>query len=150
MHVARSLTLARASDIVDRALAIGREHGMDPLSVVVLDSAGIPVALKSEDGCGPMRIDVALAKAYGGLGMGASSRGMADKMRDRPTFSNALAAVTGGRYVPAPGGVLIVENGAAIGAVGISGDVSDKDEFCAILAIQGAGLVSDPAQPPEI
>jgi glc operon protein GlcG len=35
----------------------------------------------------------------------------------------------------------------AIGAVGISGDASDKDEFCAIEAIRAAGLTPEPLAP---
>jgi uncharacterized protein GlcG (DUF336 family) len=46
--------------------------------------------------------------------------------------------------VPAPGGVLIRDaGGAVIGAVGISGDVSDKDEACALAGIAAAGLAAD-------
>jgi len=38
--------------------------------------------------------------------------------------------------------------GEVIGAVGISGDTSDKDEFCAIKAISEiAGFKSDPCEP---
>ncbi len=58
-----------------------------------------------------------------------------------PMFVNALAAVSGGRMVPMPGGVLIKnEAGEVLGAVGISGDTSDKDEACAVAGIQAAGL----------
>ena len=47
-----------------------------------------------------------------------------------------------------PGGVLILDkSGAAIGAVGISGDASDKDEYCAIEAVHAAGYASEPAEP---
>src|SRR2546430_1861794 len=50
-----------------------------------------------------------------------------------------------GRVVPAAGGVLIKDGGGAvIGAVGISGDVSDKDEACALAGIAAARLVGDP------
>ena len=49
-----------------------------------------------------------------------------------------------GRVVPVPGGVLIRDAaGAVIGAVGISGDVSDKDEACAVAGIEAAGLKAD-------
>jgi hypothetical protein len=34
-----------------------------------------------------------------------------------------------------------------VGALGISGDTSDKDEYCAITGIRAAGLRSDPAEP---
>ena len=46
-----------------------------------------------------------------------------------------------------PGGVLIRDtSGEIIGAVGISGDTSDKDESCAIAGIEAAGLKADTGQ----
>ena len=43
--------------------------------------------------------------------------------------------------MPVPGGVLIKDaGGAVLGAVGISGDTSDKDEVCAVAGIEAAGL----------
>ena len=57
------------------------------------------------------------------------------------------AAVADGQFVPVPGGVLIEDaDGFTIGAVGISGDTSEKDEYCAIRAVQDAGLRAEPAQ----
>lgn len=51
-----------------------------------------------------------------------------------------------GRFIPVPGGVLILDaQGVAIGSVGVSGDASDKDEYCAIEGIRAAGLGSEPA-----
>ena len=41
----------------------------DPLTIVVLDAGGHVIVLKREDGAGFMRNDVAIAKAYGALGM---------------------------------------------------------------------------------
>lgn len=53
-----------------------------------------------------------------------------------------------GKFVPTPGGVLILNGGGVvIGAVGISGDTSDKDEYAAITAVQRVGLQSEPALP---
>jgi uncharacterized protein GlcG (DUF336 family) len=47
--------------------------------------------------------------------------------------------------VPNPGGVLIKDAADnVIGAVGISGDTSDKDEACALAGIEAAGLKADP------
>jgi uncharacterized protein GlcG (DUF336 family) len=44
--------------------------------------------------------------------------------------------------------VLILDrDGRAIGAVAISGDTSDRDEYCAIEGIRAAALGSDPAEP---
>lgn len=145
MKVKRSLSLSTASAIVDTALSVARQSDFNPLTVIVLDSGGIPIAFKSEDGCGILRYNVAFGKAYGALGMGTSSRDLGDRMAQRSNFSNALSAASDGRFVPVPGGVLIIDNeGAAIGSVGISGDTSDKDELCAVHAICEAGFKSEP------
>ena len=148
MKVKTSLPLAAAEKIVAAALAAGTAQQMMPLTVVVLDSGGHMVAMKRQDGCGNMRAGVATGKAWGALGMGLPSRLIRDRLADRPAFQGALSAVSDGRFVPVPGGVLISDaEGFAIGAVGISGDTSDKDEFCAIEGIIAAALTPDPLDP---
>ena len=148
MKLKPSLTLHAAAQIVDAALANGRQAKLLPLTVVVLDAGGKLIACKSEDGSGILRFDIALGKAWGALGMGISSRLIRDRLSQRPAFQNALAAASGGRFVPVPGGVLIEDGeGFTIGAVGISGDTSEKDEYCAITAIKSAGLTPEPADP---
>jgi len=148
MNLKTNLPLAAAEAIIDAAFAAGKEAGMLPLTVVVLDSGGHVVALKRQDGSGIMRTDVATGKAWGALGMGIPSRTIRDRMADRPSFQAALAAVSDGRFVPVPGGVLVRDgDGAVIGAVGVSGDTSDKDEYCAIEGIRAAGLAPDPGEP---
>ena len=43
-----------------------------------------------------------------------------------------------------PGGVLIrSSDGELLGAVGITGDISDNDEKCAVAGIEAIGLVAD-------
>ena len=47
-----------------------------------------------------------------------------------------------------PGGVLINDaKNETIGAVGVSGDTSDKDEYCAIKAILASKYQPEPALP---
>ena len=142
-----SLTLAQAERIVDGALQARREQGLLPLAVAVLDSGGHLIAFKREDGCGILRFDIARGKAAAALGMGMSTRLIRDRLAARPAFQSALAAAADGRFIPVPGGVLVLdERGTAIGAIGISGDTSDKDEFCAITAVRSSGLASEPAE----
>jgi uncharacterized protein GlcG (DUF336 family) len=43
--------------------------------------------------------------------------------------------------------VLVRDGGRVIGAVGVSGDVSDQDEICALAGIAAAGLAGDPGTP---
>jgi uncharacterized protein GlcG (DUF336 family) len=135
------LTLDQAGTIIDAALRKGREMKFAPLSVAVLDAGGHLVAFKREDRSGILRFDIAFGKAWGALGMGFGSRELAVRATATPVFVAALAAVSGGRVVPVPSGVLIRDaEGEVIGAVGISGDTSDNDEICAVAGIEAVGL----------
>jgi glc operon protein GlcG len=143
-----SLTLAQASRIVDNALAAARKNKMLPMSVVVLDAGSRLVAFKREDGSANQRFEIARGKAAAALGMGMSSRLIRDRLATRPAFQSAIAAASDGQFIPVPGGVLVLDaSGVAIGAVGISGDTSDRDEYCGITAVLAAGLHSDPDAP---
>jgi uncharacterized protein GlcG (DUF336 family) len=140
-----SVTLSQASTMVDAALKKGRETDCAPLTVAVLDAGGHLVAFKREDRSGILRFDIAFGKAWGALGMGFGSRTLAERAASTPQFFTMLAAASGGRMITNPGGVLIkTPGGDIIGAVGISGDTSDKDEACAIAGIEAAGLKADP------
>src|SRR5207302_6649643 len=126
------LSLAAASIIVDKALERGRELGLAPLTVIVLDSGGQLKAAKREDNSSLLREKIATGKAWGVLGMGFGGRELARRAARAPQFFGALSDMSGGRMVPVPGGVLIRgADGALLGSVGISGDASEKDEDCA-------------------
>ena len=140
-----SVTLAQASTIVDAALKMAREKKQMPQTVVVLDTGGHVVCAKREDGSGIVRFEIAVGKAWGALGMGWGSHTMMERAAQNPNFLTAIAAASGGRSVPNPGGVLIRDAGGQIvGAVGISGDTADNDEIIAVAGIQAAGLKADP------
>lgn len=146
--VASSLDYAQARAVLDATLAAGRAASLLPLAVAVLDSGAHPVAAAREDGCGPLRLDIAEGKAAGALGMGIGSRTIRDRLRERVAFQASLAAAAEGRFIPVPGGVLILDAaGRAIGAVGVSGDASDRDEYAAIAGIRACGLDCHPAEP---
>ena len=137
------LTLAQAAIIVDAALAKGREMKFEPLTVAVLDAGGHLVALKREDHSGILRVEIATGKAYGALGFGFGSRELFERAKAAPVFMTAMAAVSGGRFVPVPSGVLIRNaSNHVIGAIGISGDNSDNDEICALAGVAAAGLIA--------
>ena len=142
-----NITLDEARAIIAGARQAGTENGMMPLTVAVLDTGGHQVALEREDGSGIMRVEIAVGKAYGALGMGQPSRVLRDRLTNRQHFISALSTVSQGRFVPVPGGILVLRDGVLIGAVGISGDTSEKDEFCAIEGVRAAGLTPNPAEP---
>jgi len=142
-----SITLSQANVIVDETLKKARDTKSAPLTVAVLDAGGHLVALKREDNSGIIRSEIAFAKAYGALGMGFGSRELLERSKANPSFIGALTALSHGRLVPVPGGVLIKnESGAVIGAVGVSGDTSDRDEECALAGIGAAGLAAQPGR----
>jgi len=137
------LTLDQAHKIIDAAFAKGNEIDCHPLTVAVLDAGGHLVAFMREDESGILRPEIATGKAYGALGFGLGSREIGQK---NPLFLAAVAAASGGRMVPVPGGDLVRQpsDGEIIGAVGISGDNSGNDEACAIAGIESCNLNADP------
>lgn len=138
------VTLSQAQTICTAALEKGRKLDLTPLTVVVLDAAGVVVAMLREDNSSLLRPDIATGKAWGTLGMGFGGRELAKRSEALPQFFNALSDMSRGRMVPVPGGVLIRNgDGRIIGAVGISGDTSPNDEICAVHGIEAAGLVAD-------
>ena len=139
-----TLTLDQASAIVDGALAFAKDNNFDPLTIAVLDAGGHLVAFKRSDESGILRPEIAMGKAYGALGFGLDGRALKEK---NATFLGAVAAASGGKLVPVPGGVLIrnPDTQSIVGAVGISGDNSGNDERAAIAGIEGAGLAVTPA-----
>jgi uncharacterized protein GlcG (DUF336 family) len=138
------IDLVHASIIVDKALAHGRSMGLPPLTVAVLDAAGCLVAFKREDGSSLLRPEIAQAKAWGTLGMGIGSRALAQRAAVAPAFIAAVNNLADGRIIPVPGGVLIRDaNNLIIGAVGITGAVSEQDEACAVAGIEAANYVAD-------
>lgn len=139
-----SISLAQANLIADQALHKGREQKFAPLTVVVLDAGGQMKVLKREDNSSLLRPEIALGKAWGVLGMGFGGRELAVRAEKAPMFFTALNAMSAGRMVPVPGGVLIRNaEGQVIGSIGISGDTSDNDEICAVHGIAAAGLMAD-------
>ena len=136
-----NLTLDQAQQIITAALAKSKEMGYQPMGVAVLDEAGNLKAFASEDGASMFRFDVARAKAWGAIGMGVSSRTLAERAKGNPNFFVALAATADGKFLPQPGAVLIKDaQGKLLGAVGASGGTGDEDEVICMAGVTAVGL----------
>ena len=141
------LSLEVAQTIVAAALKHGRERKFMPLGVAVLDGRGALIVYAAEDGTSFRRFDIAHAKANGALAMGLGSRTLATRSIAQPAFYAALPGLIQGGLAPAPGGVLVrTADGLLIGAVGVSGDISDNDEAAALAGVAAAGLIGDPGE----
>lgn len=136
-----TITLAQANAIIAAAFDKGAELKLKPLSVVVLDAGGHPLAFQRQDKASTLRYAIAVGKASGALGLGVSSRKIGDMAAERPSFVASLGAIAPNGVIPAAGGVIVVDaGGAPIGAVGVTGDTSDNDEVCALAGVAAAGL----------
>jgi uncharacterized protein GlcG (DUF336 family) len=140
-----SIGLETAKSITAGVRAAGRDHGLKPLTVVVLDAGGHVVSVEREDGSSNNRFEIAFGKAYGALALGMGSRSLMARAEQQAYFITAAAAAIGGRLVPVPGGVLVKDDsGSVVGCVGVSGDTSDNDELAAIAGVTSASLVPQP------
>jgi uncharacterized protein GlcG (DUF336 family) len=140
-----SISLETAKTITAGVRAAGKERGLKPLTVVVLDAGGHVLSVEREDGASNNRFEIAYGKAYGALALGMGSRSLMARAEQQAYFITAAAAAIGGRLVPVPGGVLVKDAaGTVVGGVGVSGDTSDNDELAAISGIESAALVAQP------
>ncbi|WP_114953905.1 GlcG/HbpS family heme-binding protein [Sphingosinicella terrae] len=139
-----SIKLDQANRIIEAAVARGKELGLKPLSVAVLDAGGHLVAFQRQDASSTLRPQIAMGKAGGALGLGLPSRAIAEMAAERPSFVAALGTLAPWGVVPAAGGLLVREtpSGPILGAVGVTGDTSDNDEACARAGIEAAGLLA--------
>jgi len=138
------LTLSQAKEIIAHTLAEQEKNKFKPMAVVVLGAGGAIKASESQDGTSQIRPKIAHGKAYGAYSLGLGSRALFERAKVEPFFIQAMNSLCDGALVPVPGGVLIrSESGELLGAVGVTGDISDADEQCAVAGINAVGLVPD-------
>ena len=137
------ISLSKARSIVRGILKQGREMGLKPLSVVVLDTGGHVKAFEREDGASPGRFEIARGKAYGVVMTGMPGSAQIARAEQQAFFMGALNGAFGGQVIPVPGGVIVKDGrDRVIGAVGVTGDTSDNDAAAAVAGIEAAGLVA--------
>ena len=136
-----ALTLRQANSLIDAAVAAARQAGHKPMAVAVLDEAGHLKAAQREDGASMLRVDIAIGKAWACVGMGASSRVLAERAKGNPNFFTSLAATSQGRFLAQTGAVPIKDDaGNVLGAVGASGGTGDEDEAICMAGVLAVGL----------
>ena len=126
------MKLTRALAIVDDVVA----NAPGPVSVFVADDHGELVAAATMDGAAPDTRLNAQRKAYTAARSDArSTRELAEKARadaaERASFDPFFTFFLGG--------VAVFEDGARVGAVGVSGLPGEEDERLALAAIDATG-----------
>jgi uncharacterized protein GlcG (DUF336 family) len=143
----RAITLDQANTVITASLARARELDLKPLSVIVLDTGGRVKAFQKQDGSALLRFEISYGKAFAALGLGRSSKLVLQKYREKPYFMANLEELSDGPLFYEGGAQLILdEHGEVVGAVGITGDVNEMDDECAMAGIRAAGFHVDPNQ----
>ncbi|MEJ6395231.1 heme-binding protein [Gymnodinialimonas sp. 2305UL16-5] len=136
------ITHDNARTMIATALSKGRELELKPLSVVVLDAGGHVLAFEREDGAAPGRFEIARGKAYGAVMLGMPGSAQMARAETQAYFMAAVNGAYGGKVIPVPGGVLVMADGAVVGAVGVTGDTSDNDAVAAVAGVEAAGFAA--------
>ena len=131
MQQKTSLGLEEGRSIVEAVLEAARKTKPGrPMSVAVVDNAGIPIYFARMDGASPLTARMAINKAYTAIDTQRNTREQYEMMtsgRDAAWFGEP-------RMAPIPGGVLIrLSDGSIAGAVGTSGRKADEDEELALI-----------------
>jgi len=133
------ITLEQARTMIAEARRAGREKALKPLAIIVLDAGGHALAFEREDGSSPGKIEIAMSKAYGCVMLGMPGSALMARAETQAYFMTAANGAYGGKLLPVPGGVLVLRDGAVVGAVGVTGDTSENDAAVAVVGIEAAG-----------
>jgi uncharacterized protein GlcG (DUF336 family) len=140
----RALSLAEANKIIHGTFASARRRKAYPLAAIVLDAGGRVKAFQKQDGASLMRFEIAYGKAFGALALNRSSRQVLQKAKEKPAFMASLTELSDGPLFLEGGGQLVRdETGEVVGALGVTGDVNEVDDLCAMDGIRGAGFRND-------
>jgi len=140
----RALSLEQANTIIAATFAAAKKHKCRPMSAIVLDAGGRVKAFQKQDGASMLRFEVCYGKAYASLALGRPSRLVLQKAREKPLFMQSVDNLADYPLFLEGGGQLIRDRaGEVVGAVGVTGDVNEMDDICAIAGIHAAGFCAD-------
>jgi uncharacterized protein GlcG (DUF336 family) len=140
----RAISLAEANRIIEGTFAAAKKRKAHALAAIVLDAGGRVKAFQKQDGASLMRFEIAYGKAFGALALNRSSRQVLQKAKEKPAFMQSLAALADGPLFLEAGGQLIRDAaGEIVGALGVTGDVNEVDDLCAIDGIHAGGFRAD-------
>lgn len=122
------LSLAEAQKMIDRMLEYATEKPGRPIAIAILDNTRTLLSFARMDGSTSNNAHMAINKAWTCVHMGIDTRTVRKRLVEE--FGHNLSYFTKpDRLTAIPGGLLIEsEDGAILGAIGISGRIADEDE----------------------
>ena len=134
----RDIALDLAQQIIAAARTEAERQG-HLVSIVVADRAGNPIASARMDGSPLGAYFIAVDKAYSSALWNCRTGEMAE-ISTPGNGDWGFAKTIGGRMIVFAGGVSVRQNGEQIGAMGISGALSEEDEAMCLAALASLGL----------
>ena len=137
--------VCRGLPVIEGTFAAAKQHDCWPaLAAIVLDAGGRVKALQKQDGASFLRFEIAYPKLLRRYRWTLSSRMVLQKAKEKPLFVQSMERIADGPLFLEAGGQLIRDDqGEIVGAIGVTGDVNEMDDICAIAGIRSAGLRAD-------
>lgn len=136
--VQRCIDWPAAQAAASAACAAPKAQGLR-VNVAVVDASGVLAAFLRMPGAPLQSVDIAIDKAYTAASFGVAIGRWTELLAAHsPAVRDGLPRRP--RFVAFGGGVPVVEDGVAIGAIGVSGASEAQDEACAQAGLQALGL----------
>ena len=133
-YTKRSITTEAATRLLDGAEAAAQAKGVQ-MVIAVVDEGGVLKAFRRMDGAALLSVDLAIDKAYTAVSFGMPSHGWYDFIKDDPPLLHGIVKTP--RLVVFGGGFPVMDDGAVIGGIGVSGGHYSQD-----MEIAEAGLAA--------
>jgi len=134
----RTISLESALRLLERVRAEAGERSLN-VAASVVDPGGHVVASARMDGTPLGALVLAVDKAYTAVLWGAPTGEFMQSTQ--PGGADwGFTSTSGGRIVVYAGGLPITEDGALVGALGVSGGTAEQDEECARAALTAEGF----------
>lgn len=132
-----SIDAATAQAAIAAAAEHARSKGLQ-MSIAVCDHAGLLKSFLRMDGASQISLGIAQDKAYTSAATGLATHRWHDFIKDDAPLLHGFVHTP--RLVVFGGGFPIVEDGAVIGAIGLSGGHYSQDMECARAALEAIGF----------
>jgi len=126
MNEQRSISLDEARRIISAGEAKAEEIGQ-PMNIAVVDAGGNLVSHVRMDGAWIGSIDISIKKAFTARAFDLSTEELSNNAQPGDQFYG-IETSNGGRVIILAGGLPLSDNGAVIGAVGVSGGQGPQDK----------------------
>ncbi|AIO46738.1 TPA: GlcG/HbpS family heme-binding protein [Burkholderia cenocepacia] len=136
--VTRTIDWPAASSAAQAAAAAAERLGVC-VNVAVVDAAGLLAAFVRMPGAPLHSIDIAIDKAYTAASFGLPTGAWHDALAAH-SVAVRQGLVLRPRFVAFGGGLPIIDDGARIGGIGVSGGSEAQDESCARAGLDAAGF----------